>query len=161
MNTRDYFQIAIRAYLDQMAKHDAQFALKYRNPNKSLQECCNYILNQVKRLATQGDNGVKRNGFLDEEIFGMAIHYYDEAEIAKDELKPVSNYMAIVNTHIETPKEEKKPAKAEPKKPVKSEAKKAVVTKSVTPAKSVAQPQAKKPAQGAQMDLFGDYNPFK
>lgn len=172
MNTRDYFSIAIRAYLDALAKHDEQFALKYKNPNKSLQECCNYILNQVKRLATQGDNGVKRNGFLDEEIFGMAVHYYDEEVLPQEELKPVSNYTAIVNTHIETPKEDlkksdKKTAKAQPKTAPKAQPatpKKGVVTKPIAPAKATAQPKAKKPVESKQMDLFADFaefNPFK
>jgi len=146
--TQDIFQVVIRAYLDARAKADPLFAEAMKKPNKSIEGCANYIYNQVRKA--------NRIGWDDAEIFGMAVHYYDEDEIAAEDLKPVTNVQTIINTKLEKPK----PQKAEPKKPVKSEAKKAVVTKPVTPAKPVAQPQAKKPAQGAQMDLFGDYNPF-
>jgi hypothetical protein len=158
--TEDIFQIAIRAYLDALAKHDEQFAIKYKNESKSVAECCTYILNQVKKS--------NRIGFDDPEIFGMAVHYYDEADIPQEDLKPVGNCRAVINTKLEKPKpqkteskkSEKKGTKAEPK----SEAKKAIVTKPITPAKATPQPKAKKPVESKQMDLFGgfeEFNPFK
>lgn len=159
--TDDIFQIAIRAYLDALAKHDEQFALKYRNPNKSVEECCYYILNQVRKT--------DRIGFDDSEIFGMAVTYYEATELPQEDLKEVKNVRTIVNTKLEKPKTEdtNKTAKAQPKTAPKAQPatpKKGVVTKPIAPAKATAQPKAKKPVESKQMDLFADFaefNPFK
>ena len=147
--TQDIFQVVIRAYLDARAKADPLFAEAMKKPNKSIEGCANYIYNQVRKA--------NRIGWDDAEIFGMAVHYYDEDDIKAEDLKPVTNVQTIINTKLEKPKA---PKTDKAKKPV-AETKKAVVTKPVTPTKPVTKPQAKKPVQGAQMDLFGDYNPFK
>lgn len=45
-------------------------------PNKSLKECWSYILQEVKKQS------IGNCAWLtDEEVFGMAVHYYDEDEI--------------------------------------------------------------------------------
>lgn len=62
------FQDTIRTYLDNMAKSDVLFAVKYANPSKSMDDCVTYILNQVQKSGC--------NGFEDDEIFGMAVHFY-------------------------------------------------------------------------------------
>ena len=67
------FQDTIRTYLDNMAKSDVLFAVKYANPSKSLSECITYIINQVQKSGC--------NGFEDDEIFGMAVHYYPKYNI--------------------------------------------------------------------------------
>lgn len=67
------FEQAIKTYLDNRAKEDALFAKTYAKPHKSIEECCRYIIQEVKKT--------NRQGFADEEIFGMAIHYYDEDSI--------------------------------------------------------------------------------
>lgn len=151
--TQDIFQVVIRAYLDARAKADPLFAEAMKKPNKSIEGCANYIYNQVRKA--------NRVGWDDAEIFGMAVHYYDEDDIKAEDLKPVTNVQTIINTKLEKPKAPKAEKKTETKPQAqKTETKKAVVTKPVIPAKPTPQPQAKKPAQGAQMDLFGDYNPF-
>lgn len=147
--TQDIFQVVIRAYLDARAKADPLFAEAMKKPNKSIEGCANYIYNQVRKA--------NRVGWDDAEIFGMAVHYYDEDDIKAEDLKPVTNVQTIINTKLEKPK----PQKAEKKSAPKSEAKKGVVTKPITPAKPTAQPKAEKPAQATQMDLFADFNPFK
>lgn len=69
----DMFTATIRHYLDQRARDDEQFAAKYAEPSKSIDECVKYIYSEVRKSG--------RTGFADEEIYGMAVHYYDAAAI--------------------------------------------------------------------------------
>ena len=94
------FQDTIRTYLDNMAKSDALFAIKYANPSKSMDDCVTYILNQVQKSGC--------NGFEDDEIFGMAVHYWEESEIEVG--KPV-NCQVVVNHTVELTEEEKEQAR--------------------------------------------------
>lgn len=81
------FKIIIQQYLDKRAADDSLFSETLKKENKSIDECVNYILSEVQK------SGV--NGFADEEIFGMAVHYYDE-----DDLKAVKqNFGRIVVNH--------------------------------------------------------------
>ena len=82
------FKETIKAYLDKRAAEDELFAKTYAKENKNLDECCNYILQQVQKSGCQG--------FADEEIYNMAMHYYDEDDI-KD-VKPVS--ARVVVNHV-------------------------------------------------------------
>lgn len=93
MEVSNQFKAVIKAYLDDRASNDELFAATYAKPNKSLDECCNYILSEVQKSG--------QNGFADEEIFGMAVHYYDEDGI-KD-VKPI-NARVVVNHHVDAPK---------------------------------------------------------
>ena len=98
MEVSNGFKAVIKAYLDDRASNDELFAATYAKPNKSLDECCNYILQEVHKSG--------QNGFADEEIFGMAVHYYDEDDI-KD-VKPV-NARVVVNHHVDAPKPQVQP----------------------------------------------------
>ena len=73
MKGTDHFKRTIQMYLEQRAEEDALFAKNYRNPAKNIDECVTYILNYVKKSGC--------NGFTDGEIFGQAVHYYEENEI--------------------------------------------------------------------------------
>lgn len=106
------FEDSIKAYLDKRAKEDELFAVAYAKEEKCISECCNYILERVRKSG--------RNGYTDEEIYGMAVHYYDEDNI-KAEAMP-SNVRVVVN-HKEG-KEEKQPTEKEETKPVQMEQKK-------------------------------------
>lgn len=64
----------IKAYLDNRAATDEQFAITYAKPNKSINECYNYIVNEAKSRG----NAIC---MTDEEVFGLAVHYYDEDDI--------------------------------------------------------------------------------
>lgn len=94
------FQDTIRTYLDNMAKSDALFAIKYANPSKSMDDCVTYILNQVQKSGC--------NGFEDAEIYGMAIHYYEESEI---EVGALPNCQVVVNHTVELTEEEREQAR--------------------------------------------------
>ena len=73
MKGTDHFKRTIQMYLEQRAAEDALFAKKYHNPAKNLDDCVTHILNFVQRSGC--------NGFTDGEIFGQAIHYFEENEI--------------------------------------------------------------------------------
>lgn len=70
------FQQAIKNHLDNLATTDPQFAEKYKNPKKNIEECCKYIIGEV-HAKTKTQTAV----MSDEEVYGMAIHYYDEDNI--------------------------------------------------------------------------------
>lgn len=69
-------QTSIKQYLDNRAATDELFAAKYNNPKKSIQECCQYITGEAYARAEGGTAVIS-----DEEVYGMAVHYYDEENI--------------------------------------------------------------------------------
>ena len=85
MKGTDHFKRTIQMYLEQRAAEDALFAKNYRNPAKNIDDCVTYILNYVQRSGC--------NGFTDGEIFGQAVHYYDENEIEVG--KPIQCQVAV------------------------------------------------------------------
>ena len=70
------FENAIKEYLDARAKEDVKFAEKYSNGKKSIEECCRFILGEMKKKAAGGMYGA-----TDAEVFVLAVHYYDEEDI--------------------------------------------------------------------------------
>ena len=64
------FRTRIKEHLDSVAAVDPAFTEKYCSKSKSLDQCCDFICTQVKKSG--------RTAFADEEIFYMAVHYYDE-----------------------------------------------------------------------------------
>lgn len=99
MRTTDHFKNTIKSYLDQRAEEDAQFSEKYTNEKKSIDDCCTYILNTVQKSGC--------NGFTDDEIFGMAVHYYDEESI---DIGKEIQARVMINHTVELTEEEKKHA---------------------------------------------------
>ena len=79
---------------------DELFAAKYDNPDKNIDDCVTYILNYVQKSGC--------NGFSDGEIYGQAIHYYDENEIEVG--KPIQ-CQVVVNHVVELTEEEKQEAR--------------------------------------------------
>lgn len=92
----DFFQKEIKSYLDKRAETDKQFAVTYAKENKNIVDCCNYILQQVEESG--------RCGFADDEIYSMAVHYYDEDNI---ETKKMSCPKVVVNRKIELSESQK------------------------------------------------------
>jgi len=124
MKTTDHFKATIKAYLDKRVESDKLFAVSYAKENKNLEECCNYILQEVQKSGC--------NGFADEEIYGMAVHYYDEDDI-KDVKEVRSN--VVVNHMVELTADEIAQAKADAIKMAQSEAYAKLTTKKVGPKK--------------------------
>ena len=71
------------------------FADRFCNPNKKIEDCITYILNQVKNSGLQG--------FDDDEIYSLAVHYYVEDGI--DPGTPVT-CQVIVNHQVQLTEEE-------------------------------------------------------
>ncbi len=94
------FADTIRHYLEKRAESDALFAVKFANPSKSVEDCVTYIINEVKKSGC--------NGFTDDEIFGMATHFYEEDEI---EVGNPINCKVVVNHTVELTEEEKEQAR--------------------------------------------------
>lgn len=100
MKASNHFKNTIKAYLDQRAESDVLFPLQYSKPDKNIDDCLTYILNTVQKSGC--------NGFADEEIYSMAVHYYDEDNIDID--NPVDCHVAV-NHVVELTEEEKQQAR--------------------------------------------------
>ena len=100
MKGTDHFKRTIQMYLEQRAAEDELFAKHYRNPAKNIDDCITYILNYVQKSGC--------NGFSDGEIYGQAVHYYDENEIEVG--KPLQCQIAV-NHVVELTAEEKAEAR--------------------------------------------------
>lgn len=100
MKSAEHFMTTILAYLDKRALEDELFAVAYQKPGKNIEDCITYILNEVKKSGC--------NGFADEEIYSMAVHYYDEDNI-KTGQRP--DCQVIVNHTVELTEEEKAEAR--------------------------------------------------
>lgn len=124
MKVSTHFQTEIQSYLEQRAEYDDLFAHSYRNPLKNIEDCITYILNEVQKSGC--------NGFADDEIFGMAVHYYDEADIEIG--KPI-DCKVVVNHAVELTEEEKAEARKEAIKRAESKAYSRMTQRKTTPKK--------------------------
>ena len=102
MKGTEHFTRTIAEYLNQRAMTDPLFAPNLAKPNKNIEECVTYILNEVQKSGC--------NGFDDDEIYSMAVHYYDEDNIEVG--KPI-NCQVAVNHVVELTEEEKAEARQE------------------------------------------------
>ena len=82
MKSSENFIEAIRNYLDSRAESDNLFAIRYADPSKSVEECCQYILNEVKR------QGV--SVMTNDEVYSLATHYFDGDVNEKEIGKPIN-----------------------------------------------------------------------
>ena len=131
------FKNSIQSYLEQRAEYDELFAHSYRNPLKNIEDCCTYILNEVYK------SGFK--GLDDDEVFGMAVHYYDEADIEVG--KPI-DCKVVVNRMVELTEEEKRQARSEAIKRAENEAYSRMTQRKTAPKK------ANKNSSNGQMTLL-------
>lgn len=69
------FETTIKNYLDNRAREDSLFAETYKKANKSIKECCRYIISRARKL---GGTAVAVD---DATVYGWAVHYYDEDNI--------------------------------------------------------------------------------
>ena len=111
MKATEHFKSVIKAYLDLRAGYDELFAVSYANPNKSLDDCVTYILNEVQKSGCAG--------FADEEVYSMAVHYYDEDSIEVG--KPIE-CKVVINHTVELTEEEKAKARQDAIQRVQNEA---------------------------------------
>lgn len=90
---------AIKAYLDNRAKDDELFAKNYAKGNKNIDECFEFIIGEVSKRGTAVY-------MTDEEVFGLAVHYYDEDDIKINKL-PTGTRVSASATAVELSEEDK------------------------------------------------------
>ena len=95
MNGTEHFTRTISEYLNLRAATDPLFAPKLMKPHKNIEDCIIYILRQVQQSAC--------NGFEDDEIYSMAIHYYDEDDLEVG--SPVACHVVVNHTIVLTEEE--------------------------------------------------------
>lgn len=95
------FQDTIAQYLMKRAEKDPLVAVKLANPSKTMEECCAYIIGEVKNSGCCG--------FTDDEIYGWAMHFWDEPEIEVS--NTATNCQVVVNHIVELTEEEKEQAR--------------------------------------------------
>ena len=96
------FKDTIQKYLQERAAEDLLFAPRLANPKKSIDECCRYILGEARKRGTSVV-------MSDTEVFGMAVHYYDEENIEVGKV-PVGS--SVSSSHkVELTEEEKNAAR--------------------------------------------------
>lgn len=100
MKSTAYFTRTILTHLEQRASVDPLFAQSFANLDKNIDDCCTYILNQVQKSGC--------NGFTDDEVYSMAVHYYDEENIEVG--KPIDARI-VVNHVVELTENEKQQAR--------------------------------------------------
>jgi hypothetical protein len=111
MKASNHFKETIQAYLCKRAEENVLFSFQYSKSEKDIDDCITYILNTVKKSGC--------NGFADDEIYSMAVHYYDEDTI--DAGNPMDGHV-VVNHVVELTEEEKEQARQDAIKRVHDEA---------------------------------------
>lgn len=88
MKSSENFIEAIRQYLDSRAESDSLFAIRYADTSKSVEECCQFILNEVKR------QGV--TVMTNDEVYSLACHYFD-GDCTTDEIGSPLNCKVVIS----------------------------------------------------------------
>ena len=89
LEAKGEFQEAIRKHLEENAL--PALIEKINSGNKTLNDCQSYIYSEMRKRA-QGGVAVA----TDQEIYGMAIHYFEEDSIKPNEVKEVKATVRVV-----------------------------------------------------------------
>ena len=138
MKSTAHFKNTIKAYLDKRANEDNLFAITYAKANKNLDDCITYIFNTVQKSGC--------NGFTDDEVYSMAVHYYDEDTV---EVGKKFDCRVVVNHTVELTAEEKQQARQEAMTKVQDEA-------YLRMKQPLRKPQAKQTTVYNQLNLFAE-----
>lgn len=113
MKVSSDFEKQISSHLEGVAAKDPLFAETLKKPGKNMKDCITYVLNRAKSGGC--------NGYTDSEVFGWAMHYYDEDNI--DIGKPVNAKVTggPAPAKKEAAEAKKEPAPAKPKSKKESE----------------------------------------
>lgn len=104
-NSVTNFQMAIKNYLDELAMIDQEFAEKYNLPEKSIEQCCAFIISEMKKSALNGAICA-----TDDEVYGIAVQYYWENEVKMDSCSS-GNVTVVSNQYIDLTEQEKAEAR--------------------------------------------------
>ncbi|WP_165043469.1 PcfK-like family protein [Dysgonomonas sp. ZJ709] len=136
MKSTDHFKNTILAYLEERVASDTLFERVYTNPKKNLDDCIRFILNTVQKSGC--------NGFTREEIFGMAVHFYQQENI---EIGNPINCKVVVNHTVILTAEEQEEVRKEAIQKAHNEA----YNRAMQPKKKA---NAKQPESTNQLSLF-------
>lgn len=100
MKASKAFEKNIETYLSKLADTDALFRETLKKPGKNITDCCTYICNEVKKMDVEG--------LEDDEVYGLAVHYYDEDDI---EVGKQTNVKVVINQKVELTEQDKQEAK--------------------------------------------------
>lgn len=135
----------IKQYLDNRAKTDELFAQAYAKPNKSIDECMQYIMGEAKK---QGGSAVC---ISDEVVFGWAVHYYDEDDIKINKVSGRASVSAPT-PQVELTEEEKASAKEQAMENYRNKCVEEMKRKEREKQKAIA--EKKKQIDNSQLSLF-------
>lgn len=79
------FELALKTYLDKRAKEDKLFAKSYAKDGKTIQKCAIFVIGEAQKKAFSTEKG-KVAALPDEEVYGLAVHYYDEDDLEIDNM---------------------------------------------------------------------------
>lgn len=102
MEGSESFKQTIKKYLEDRIITDIILSEAYNKENKNIDDCCSFILNSVYNS--------NKNGFADDEIFGLAVHYFLEDDLNIN--NAISFGRVVVNHSVELTEDEKLEAKA-------------------------------------------------
>ena len=87
----------VRNYMEERCANDPILAIKYANPNKSIEKALNFVASEVKKSGLT---------IMDSDsVFGLVMHYYDENI---EEIPNVNCKMAVAKELTDTEKSEAK-----------------------------------------------------
>jgi hypothetical protein len=135
MKSTEAFKTVIQNHLNETAANDPLFAETLKKENKNIDQCINYILQTVQKSGC--------SGFADEEIFGMAKHYYDEDSINE---KGNVNCKVVVNHVVELSEDDIAKAK--------QDAKDKIISQEMERMKKKSAPKKDEPKESVQPTLF-------
>lgn len=125
-------------FLEKHCEKEPEFRHKYENPKKSMKDCVQYVINQVKESGSEG--------FPDRVIYGMVLHYYDEEQI---DIGKAIDVKVKVNRFIEITDEEKEELRSKAKREIIEDEKKRIRDRDK--AKREKLKKARKPEQAHSM----------
>jgi hypothetical protein len=96
MKGSEAFKQTIKSYLEERGSRDPLFAKIVLKPGKNMDDCITYILNTVQKSDC--------NGFTDDEVYNMAIHYFDEDIL---DIGSARDMRVVVNHQIQLTEAEK------------------------------------------------------
>lgn len=105
------FETALKTYLDARAASDPLFAEAYAKETKSIDECARYIMGAVRDMNEAREGCV---AMRDEDVYGMAVHYYTEDGIKVGASAPEgirASYISEAAAAVELTDEEREKAR--------------------------------------------------
>lgn len=98
LDAKTHYEKLIKDYLE--SNSSEELANKINNGNKTLKGCWNYITNEARKKATDNCACIE-----DKEVYGWAVHYFEEDSIKENEIKPIP--VKTKTTEKSTPVKEK------------------------------------------------------